>query len=667
MAVLNDLDTDLIGRNMRLFREAMPNLGALLEGHRPQSSLVRNPDGDWDIEFRGQLLYGPGGVKKVQDVLDVAAVHPDGNHLQMAPLSGSNVDLLTERFLYKLLRRATDGGLEFSRIPSKTGGFHLICFGLGLGYQLPRLLEEVNPASICIVESNIDFLYHSLAVMDWQPIFDLAKKNPLMVSIIIASNAGEIAKAARQHIRNACPIMVDWTRVHQAYPSEQLTAAIAEFRRDAHLIGIGLGFTHDEMEMTRASYMNFKDGQYRLFKRGSRTLNVPAFIVGSGPSLDDDIEIIKELKDRVVIFSCGTASRVLLANGIEPDFQLLLENGVAPYRALKAVADEFSFGGATLIASNTVDPRVRSLFKNTVYYLRSALSSYAMFTPGPESSLEDSGPTVTNTGLSAALAMGFREVYLFGTDLGSRDPKRHHSKQSLYRHDDDRKEDQAGAMNFDAVFDTVDVGNFGGLIHTETIMTWTRDALGRVIGRYRPGAEVFNCSDGLLIENTRPKSSTSIRIKTSTEQKATVLTQVLATFPAGSREFFAERWGRADWRQNVRTLGQSVVDTFMESKGDLNGAMFNLSRLLLRDFERVPTFEEFFLRGTSLMVAMCFAFYVHRVQPTDREDEFWDIGAEEVTDIMRSINLQMEWFFDNIEIFESDEEMFDKLREWRYD
>lgn len=660
-------DSERIGRNLKAFHTWMPGLAAKLEAHKPQSRLVRNADGDWDVEFRGEYLYGPGGRARAEAAAVSSATAPE-SRVNMAPLSSRNVDLVTNRFLNQILRRGTADGLEFLRFPSTPEGFHLVCFGLGLGYQIPVLFEQVGPMSVCIVEPNFDFLFHSLAVMDWEPVLEVAGNGSQHLSIITSDNPGQIARDVRAHLRYSCPIMVDWTRYIQAYPSPVIAAAIAEFYRDAHLIGIGLGFFHDEMEMVRASYMNLRDADYRVFRRDIHPLRTPVFVVGSGPSLDEDIETIKEFKDRAVIISCGTAARVLMANGITPDFQMLLENGAAPYRALKAVADEFGFDDTVLIASNTVDPRVKGLFKGAVFYFRNALSSYALFSPGDAYTLDESGPTVTNTGLSAALGLGFREIYLFGVDLGTRNQSRHHSKDSLYRHDGDDKEELAGAMKFDTVYDQVDLANFGGLAHTESIMLWTRDSLSRIIAAYRPSAQVYNCSDGLLIENAQPMSSASIRLKSKPEDKCRDLKTVAdrSLLPADEAHF-AERWQRENWPGVIKSMLVRVRGILDDSGRNLNRFMLDLCGALINEGSVHPTVAQYFVRGTLLMSSMCLAYYLRRVTPEERTEEFWRILEEEFADILRVLAEQTDWFFENIDVFPSDEELFEQVTEWRYD
>ena len=53
--------------------------------------------------------------------------------------------------------------------------------------------------------------------------------------------------------------------------------------------------------------------------------NVPAVIVSAGPSLAKNIDALKSVQDRAVIFCVGAAYKTLYENGITPDFCVLIE------------------------------------------------------------------------------------------------------------------------------------------------------------------------------------------------------------------------------------------------------------------------------------------------------------------------------------------------------
>ena len=87
-----------------------------------------------------------------------------------------------------------------------------------------------------------------------------------------------------------------------------------------------LGFAMDEYNMLWHSWHSILT-QPKIFTPPSKLLNFPVIVVGSGPSLDQDIEHIRELKDTHIIVAAASSSYALLENGIDPDFLILLERG----------------------------------------------------------------------------------------------------------------------------------------------------------------------------------------------------------------------------------------------------------------------------------------------------------------------------------------------------
>lgn len=65
--------------------------------------------------------------------------------------------------------------------------------------------------------------------------------------------------------------------------------------------------------------------------------NKPAIIVGSGPSLQYDLEILRELKDKVLIIAAGTSTQALLSAEIEPDIIVTMDGGAANNKAFEHI------------------------------------------------------------------------------------------------------------------------------------------------------------------------------------------------------------------------------------------------------------------------------------------------------------------------------------------
>ena len=64
---------------------------------------------------------------------------------------------------------------------------------------------------------------------------------------------------------------------------------------------MGLGFFTDEINMICQTYKNFQKGNARVIKR-LESQSLPAFIIGSGPSITELLPFIEEHQEKAVIF-----------------------------------------------------------------------------------------------------------------------------------------------------------------------------------------------------------------------------------------------------------------------------------------------------------------------------------------------------------------------------
>jgi len=663
-----EMDSGLLADNLAAFGRYMPALFAVLDKHVPQTKLVTNPDGSRDVEFRGQRLYdarndgttGPDLARRLAESLRGTT----SSRMLIQPMDTKIIDATTNVFVQRLLRQGVEDGVAFLEQPIGDGAYHLIVMGLGLGYHLDELVKLAEPYAICIVEPNLDFLYHSLSTFDWRPILERRSAWPQAVSILTADNAEEIAWRVRMHCRSANPAALDSALVVASYPNDTMERALKLFRRDAHLVHTGLGFFQDELEMTRAAYFNLvRHDDFRVFRRVEERAELPAFVIGSGPSIDDDMEFLKENQDRAAIFCCGSALGVLLANDIRPDFEVLLENGEAPRIMLESINKNYDFEGIRLIASNTISPQIRPLFKDRAFFMRQSLSSYAMFSPGPEYSLEHSGPTVTNTGLEAALSLGFNEIYLFGCDLGARSPERHHSRFSPYRMADRTAEYDASVAFLQSLPDR-QLGNFGGVVFTNDIMTWSRDSMELALIRAQGRARVFNCSDGMRINGARAQVSSGVKLEAPAGGKAATVDRLMEQFPPAATFGFADRWKAVDWRLRLHDFAGQLIDICRAMPERSQEALHRMVPLLIPDHRRQPTFEEYCLRGSVFVSIISADYYMRRAHPPEKHDAFGRTAYRGLIELIDLMVEQGDWFFEHLDELTTYGELKESLRTW---
>jgi hypothetical protein len=501
---------------------------------------------------------------------------------------------------------------------TKEGGYLLI-YGVGLGFHLPALFEETQVRHFIIAEEHLEFLYHALHLHDWAGMIERMKERGQGLRFVVGPEPATVAAQIHWYMRGEGFGLVDGSYVFRHYTSMMLDKAYEEFKEKLPLLPISIGFIEDEQVMLRHCTENlirsdflFLDDRPRMIK------DVPAIIVGNGPSFDKTIETLHRIKDQVVIFSCGTSLMPLLRAGIRPDFHCELENGYASYYQLDLVARTFgSLSGITLIASTTVIPEMLPLFDRHILYFRDSVSSTGLWCPDREG-LYGTAPTCTNLALRVAELMAFRELYLFGVDLGTRDASQHHASGSIYdSHADwaaEQKTDPVKRMNIEMP------GNFGGKTYTNAILHWARMMMGQSIEAFS-FARIYNCSDGVSIPGTLPKLAQTVRLAVPPGRKQIVIERMkteLESKRAGEMapldETIAVRAAFQDYYDGLlqlivehRAAGSGFIEFYDSVAPFLAGAGPNRFQIVLRS-----------VNVGTLMMCFQIGYYFYR-RVTDEE------------------------------------------------
>ena len=228
---------------------------------------------------------------------------------------------------------------------------------------------------------------------------------------------------------------------------------------------------------------------------------------------------LKALRERAIVVSCGTSIGILLKNGIRPDLHCEIERGELVHELLSKVHDEYGFEGITLIASTTVDPRVSSLFEKSWFFVRGGLSPACVLMQSV-GILPFVDPLCCNGAFASVAAMGFRNIWLIGLDLGQKEEGRHHARDSVYYRPEHANLDEDYRRRFNRIVP----GNFGGEVRTFWAFDLGRRMLANAQRYYR--TVLVNCSDGASIEGAQPKVAAAVVLPAPVMPRATVLARI---------------------------------------------------------------------------------------------------------------------------------------------
>lgn len=390
----------------------------------------------------------------------------------------------------------------------------MVMSGFGCGFQVGQLLNLVDIHNLVIIDSDYKFFKLSLNLFDWIPIFEYFSKEGRQLRIIVNDDCIELGRHILVSIAQINPSYSGLFYIFEHLQNEFFSKAIEHAIEKINLVTKGWGFYDDEIISYRNTFLNVIS-KHKVLTTNSyediETEEIPLFIVGSGPSLDDDINFIKNNKSKAIIFSSGSAINALYKHDIVPDFHFEIERTDVTYRTLvESDLDLDYLKKINFIGLNVLEPRVFSLFKDSFIYFRvNDAGQSVLFNHIPQIMI--SNPSVTNAVMSLSLLFKFKNIYLFGIDNGFIDPKKHHSKDSIYYEDGSEfYEEEMGESRFKMI-----KGNFDEDVYTTSIYFWVLEMLESAITAKHDSTTIFNCSNGAYIKGTIPLKSENIILESS--------------------------------------------------------------------------------------------------------------------------------------------------------
>jgi Glycosyltransferase Maf N-terminal domain/Protein of unknown function DUF115 len=421
-----------------------------------------------------------------------------------------------------------DRGMEEIRHQvSDDSPHYLIVFGLGLGHHIETLVRRTKARWLIVVEPITDFIAHSFHTVDWPALFSHLEQLGGGVEVVTQLDPGEMVTGIVRYMNRKGIPYVDGTYVFTHYPLWAFAEARNRLYEAVEFAFINRGFFEDELVMMTNAVTNFAAKPFWLIE-GRPRLHRPelAIVVGAGPSLDECLPRLKEIRDRVMLFSAGTALRPLLRNGIVPDFHCELENVPATVDALNEARKYGDLSQITLMASATVDPRVPPMFRETIYFFRDSVSSTQIL-GHKHLPIAGATPTCVNMALSMAAFLGFTNMALFGADCGIRPGSEDHAADTIYR--DIGTFQKNGDVN--KRYPVEVEGNFGGVARTNWIYDSCRLMLAEVV--QLRNLKVCNASDGAFIPGAVPRVPEAIEPPDAIVDHAAVI----AALKRGLNEF----------------------------------------------------------------------------------------------------------------------------------
>ena len=630
---------DKLTKNLNTFKQFFPKIYEEYKDYTPKKwQPIINQEGEVNIIKIDTLHSWYGASPKHDCILNFENFNeqPNKDGLVLGYKGNKLAHYIHYQFVKEteeLLKQAEE---EVGALPDKVPS--IIMFGLGVGYQLEKLLDEHTVEKLFICEPNPDFFYASLFAIDWQKIFETVEKSDSRIYLNIGDDGTNLFRDLLSQFYAIGPYILNSTYFYQSYYNASLNSAINQLREQLQVvISMGeyfdhayYGIAHTKEGMKRkipvlaanpASKLNYDDKE------------VPIFIVGNGPSLDSSIDAIKEWQGQAIVVSCGTALQALHRHDITPDFHAEIEQNRSTFDWAVLIGDLDYLKNITLISCNGIHPDTCDLYKDVMIAFKEGESSTvsALNVLGRENfaTLLNAFPTVSNFAIDLFSTIGFTSIYLIGVDLGFVDVKHHHSKSSGYYQEDGKETyDFTKSANTSLIVP----GNFRPKVNTKHEFKVSRQVIEQVTSAKPKTQEFYNCSDGAKIQGTLPIRPDELLILATELQKSHAIeklnTTIFSTKNIGKYSENFEKMFFQDLLIQELYAFETLLKKEVTNKEDIEKIIKKQKEMLFASYKNGKSLLFYYFYGTvnyanAMLSKLLSACSNHSIQPLQEAVSIW--------------------------------------------
>lgn len=285
-----------------------------------------------------------------------------------------------------------------------------VFLGTGLGYTCIECAKKHPEKTLIIFEPDPYHFFSSLIFTDWTDVFK-CKNLILAISCtpeqgITLINQYEILKTNFFHVKAQTNHAEKYfetleTLIKRNINKEKINIATLE--------KFGKLWVKNTCKNLKKSFFSQGITQYKNCAK-----NIPFLILAAGPSLQDILPHLKDIKNKAIIVCVDTALRFCIKYNVEPDFIVLTDPQYWAYKHIDGIKSPSSI----LITESAVYPSVfRFLCKKIICCKSNFPLEHYFDSFRSEKGTLVAGGSVASTAWNFAQYAGASEIYVAGLDL----------------------------------------------------------------------------------------------------------------------------------------------------------------------------------------------------------------------------------------------------------
>lgn len=287
-----------------------------------------------------------------------------------------------------------------------------IIYGFGFGYHIRELINRNKNANIYVFETNKEIFRLALKYVDLQEILE----NPNL-KLIIEDKIEDFAKQFNKVLNiNKFKLIIHLPSL-QAMPEEyvEIKYLLENYRIQEHTTEK----YKDVLEYNFRENIQFYDANVDVLF--DKLKDVPIIIVAAGPSLDKNKHLLKEVKNKAIIFSVGTALKPLVNEGIYPDICIITDPQDIVYNQIEGLNIDIP-----IIVLSTCNHKIMKSYNGFKFIaLQEGYDLAEAYAKINNNKLVKTGGSVATTALDIAIKFGCTPIIFVGLDLAYTDNKTH--------------------------------------------------------------------------------------------------------------------------------------------------------------------------------------------------------------------------------------------------
>ena len=276
----------------------------------------------------------------------------------------------------------------------------------------------------------------------------------------------------------------------------------------------------------------------------SEVQELPILILSPGPSLRRNAKWLQQNQNKFITIAFGATVKILHELDVVPDIITSVDSSTLIRRQFPKECKKTYKNSIALLGTDTLKD-IFTLFKKEQIFV---------FEPNLKVTIdgikESSALTVGDNTMHLLLSMGFKEIYMLGTDLAIDIEDEVAYDKTHFKSAKEKHNLHHFKKNIKKIFDDIDVtsnyvqveSNFGNkTVYSEQLFLRILEGYTSIINMHKGKYtfEIFNLSGGAFIPNTKPLQPEKIKLPNIKKRKEKIFLQKF--FLKKSQKFFSDK------------------------------------------------------------------------------------------------------------------------------